>query len=457
MSESAENTVANNTGELPTDHAAAEKAPASKKRRLGVALAVLALGAVVVGVPLHLHFRLYESTDDAFIEGHVAFISPKVAGHVVRVAVDDNQQVGEGDLLFEIDSRDYEARLQQARGALESAQARHQAAQINVALTSTTATAEFDAATAGLDIAKAAVSSARTQVDAARSRLEQARAQLGTAQATSEQTKADVASAQADATLAEIELKRVRDLTKTGVAARQDLDKAVATSQTAAAKLDSAKKKTVAGEAQVAEARAGVQTAEQGVKQAEAQLKQAQSGVTEAQAHLAQANVAAERVAYSVSQRDGAAADIQQLKGEVVLAELQLSYTKVVAPQAGRVTRKSVEAGAFVQPGQPLLAIVPYATWVVANFKETQLTHMRSGQKATIRIDAYPGLKLTGHVDSIQRGAGARFSLLPPENATGNYVKVVQRVPVKIVLDQPPDKDHAVGPGMSAVPRVRVR
>ena len=428
-----------------------------KRARLFRSLAALGIALVAIGIPLYIHWQLFESTDDAFIDGHIIYISPKVAGQVVRVAVNDNQEVNEGDLLFEIDPRDYQARLDQARGSLNSALSRKQGADITVSLTSTTAKADRDAAVSGLEIARAAVASARTQVDAARSKLAQAQAQLGTAQANSEQTKADVASAEADAALAELELKRFRNLTKTGVATQQDLDKAEAGAKVARAKLDSAKKKAVASDAQVAEAAAGVQTAQQGVKQAEAQLNQAQSGVSEAQARLAQADVVAPRIAYSSSQSDGAAADIQQLKSALTLAELQLSYTKVVAPQPGRVTNKAVETGGFVQLGQPLLAIVPSDMWVTANFKETQLTRMRPGQPATIKIDAYPGLVLKAHVDSIQRGSGARFSLLPPENATGNYVKVVQRVPVKIVFDERPDKDHAIGPGMSVVPHVRVR
>ena len=146
-----------------------------------------------------------------------------------------------------------------------------------------------------------------------------------------------------------------------------------------------------------------------------------------------------------------------QSEAAVRQAELSLSYTKVTAPDAGRVTRRVVEQGNYIQPGQSLLAIVPKNIWVVANFKETQLTHMRPGQPVTVEVDAYPQFKFKGHVDSIQNGAGARFSLFPPENATGNYIKVVQRVPVKIVLDDMPETELALGPGMSVVPKVRVK
>jgi membrane fusion protein (multidrug efflux system) len=152
-----------------------------------------------------------------------------------------------------------------------------------------------------------------------------------------------------------------------------------------------------------------------------------------------------------------AAAAVQQSEARVRQAELNLSYTQVTAPEDGQVTRRVVEKGAYIQPGQSLLAIVPRHYWVIANFKETQLTHMRAGQPVEVVVDAYPDHKFSGHVESIQSGAGARFSLFPPENATGNYIKVVQRVPVKIVLDDSPEGGLALGPGMSVAPKVRVK
>src|SRR5258706_3501854 len=190
--------------------------------------------------------------------------------------------------------------------------------------------------------------------------------------------------------------------------------------------------------------------AAEGVRQSEAQLAQER-------ARLAGAQAAPDQMAQSRAQADQLAAQIGQYEAAVHQAELDLSYTKLYAPESGRVTRKSVEPGAYVQVGQTLFSIVPDRVWVVANFKETQLRHMRPGQPATVTVDAYPDRVFTGHVDSIQAGSGARFSLLPPENATGNYVKVVQRVPVKIVIDERADPQHVLGPGMSAVPQVRVR
>jgi membrane fusion protein (multidrug efflux system) len=382
--------------------------------RLGLVVALI-IGALIVGVNYVHHAFTHESTDDAFIEAHVVAISPKVASLVSRVLVDDNQHVRQGGLLVELDPRDFEARLDQARANLAGAEARHQAAAINVQVVGTTSGA-------GVDQAKAGVQAAERQVEAARSQLEQAHARVVAAEAEAERAGADV--------------KRYEQLLQYGGVSRQERDNAVATNRTAAANLDAAGK------------------AEQGARDG---LRQSESQREEARARLASALVAPKQVAYSRAQEAQAAAQIAELQAAVRQAELDLSYTKIYAPQAGRITRKSVEPGAYVQVGQTLLSIVPDRVWVVANFKETQLRYMRAGQAATVRVDAYPDRLFRGHVDSIQAGAGARFSLLPPENATGNYVKVVQRVPVKILIDEPPDPKHVLGPGMSVVPEVTVR
>ncbi|MBI5441996.1 MAG: HlyD family secretion protein, partial [Deltaproteobacteria bacterium] len=208
---------------------------------------------------------------------------------------------------------------------------------------------------------------------------------------------------------------------------------------------------------QAAEARAAERTAAEGVRQAEAQLREALALVGQASGRLAGAKGAPHQIAISVSQANASTAEIDQARATVRRAELDLSYTRVYAPETGRVTRKSLEEGAFVNVGQSLMALVPRDLWVVANFKETQLRHMRPGQAAVVKIDAYPDRQYRGHIDSVQCGAGARFSLLPPENATGNYVKVVQRVPVKIVFDEPLPAELSLGPGMSVEPGVRVR
>ncbi len=330
-------------------------APARRWHRRPLPLAILGmmvLALAIVSVRYYNYAMAHESTDDAFIEAHIVQISPKVASLVARVAIDDNQQVKAGDLLVELDPRDFETKLAQARANLSAAVAQH---------------------------------------DGARSRLEQARAQ--------------VVAAEAEATRAAADVQRYERLLQYGAVSRQERDNAVATSRAGAANLESAQK-------------------------------------------------AQQATADSLRQ---ATAQIGQLEAAVRQAELDISYTKISAPESGRITRKSVEPGAYVQVGQTLFSVVPDRAWVVANFKENQLRHMRPGQPARIRVDAYPDRVFNGHVDSIQAGSGARFSLLPPENATGNYVKVVQRVPVKILFDDPPEPDRPLGPGMSVVPEVTVR
>jgi membrane fusion protein (multidrug efflux system) len=431
--------------------------PLAKRKRFLVTVSLLVAGSIAVATWYWIQGRLYQSTDDAFIEAHIVQISPKVAGQVIKVAVNDNEMVQQGQLLIEIDPRDYEARVAQAKGALEAAQARLAGAEVNVGLTGTTSSTDVDMATAGVTTAESAVEAAKANVATAKSRLEQAKGTIATAKAASEQMKADVVASQAEATRTSDDLKRYEQLIQSGSVTKQQYDAAVTAATSAKAKLESAAKHVDVGRAQVDEADAAQVTAVATVKASEAMLAQALPGVAQAQAKLAQVNVTTQKVALSQSQRDSAASDIQQLKGMLEQAQLQLSYTKILAPTAGNITKKSIESGAYVVPGQPLLAIVEPNVWVLANFKETQLTHMRPGQPVTIKIDAYPGVSLAGHVDSVQSGTGARFSLLPPENATGNYVKIVQRVPVKIVFDQPPDKQYTLAPGMSVVPEVRVR
>lgn len=415
----------------------------SKKRHALVGIGIFVAVLVVAGVAYLIHISAHESTDDAFIEAHVIPVSPRVSGTVLRVLVNDNQVVKAGDLLVEIDPRDFEVRLEQARAALLAAQTRRQAAKVGVDLTDATTSA-------GLAQAEASVQAAQAQADAARSRFQQAEAQVAAARAAQAQVQAEVLAAEADSTRADADLQRYRLLFEKDEISRQQLDHA-----SAAAK---------AAEAHLAAAHAGVSAAEAQVKQSEAAqaasrdgAQEAASRVGEAQARLAAARTAPQQVALSRSQEETAGAEIERLQAAVRQAELELSYTRIAAPSDGRVTRKSVEPGATVAPGQALLAVVAPDVWVIANFKETQLGKMRPGQKADIDVDAYPAKTFRGHVDSIQAGTGSRFSLLPPENATGNYVKVIQRVPVKIVFDEAPDTAHPLAPGMSVVPLVHVK
>jgi membrane fusion protein (multidrug efflux system) len=258
---------------------------------------------------------------------------------------------------------------------------------------------------------EASLAQARADLTAARSRVDQAKAQVNASEAKVAQAQATVVATDAENQRAADDLKRYQSVDSTAVS-KSAFDAAQSQARAASANLEAARSQAKAAEADVALSTAVVETASAAVQQAEAKLRQ---------------------------------------------AELNLSYTQVTAPDDGRVTRRVVEQGAYIQPGQSLMAIVPRHYWVIANFKEIQLTHMRPGQPVEVEVDAYPDHKFKGHIESIQSGAGARFSLFPPENATGNYIKVVQRVPVKIVLDDLPGNDLALGPGMSVVPKVRVK
>ena len=428
------------------------------KRRsvLIIAAVVLVLGAIF-GVRYWLYSRSHESTDDAFIDGHIIQVSPKASGYVAKIYVSDNQQVKEGDLIAELDARDYEVKLQQAKAALDAGLAKENEAKTNVTLTRATSSASVQQARATVQKSRSDVASSRAGAASLRSRANEAASAISTAQANLAQTQAQVVAAQADVTRANADVERYRELYAKDEISQQRLVQAETTANTAAAQLEAARQRVVAAEARVNEARAAQSAAAQTAQQAQTQIGGAQAGVNEALGRLAQANAAPQQVAVSQAQAETAGATTEQLRAQVTQAELELSYTKIYAPETGRVTRKSVEEGALVQIGQPLLAIVPGDVWVTANFKENQIGRMTPGQAVQISVDAYPDKVFKGHVDSIQAGTGARFSLIPPENATGNYVKVVQRVPVKIVFDESPDPKHMLAPGMSVVPEVAVK
>jgi membrane fusion protein (multidrug efflux system) len=335
--------------------------------------------------------------------------------------------------------------------------AKQNEARTNVSLTRATGAANVQQASATVQNARSGVESSRAGAASSQSRASQAASAVSTAQANLEQARADVKAAEAEATRASADVSRYQTLFGKDEVSKQQLDQAVAAARTAGAELDSARQKVVANAAQVNEARSAHAAAVETARQGQTQIGGAQAGVGEALGRLALARTAPQQVAVSQAQSQTAAATTEQLRAQVEQAELELSYTKIYATETGRVTRKSVEEGALVQIGQPLLAIVPGNVWVTANFKESQIGKMAAGQPVDISVDAYPDKVFKGHVDSIQAGTGAQFSLIPPENATGNYVKVVQRVPVKIVFDEPPDPKHMLAPGMSVVPEVAVR
>jgi membrane fusion protein, multidrug efflux system len=348
------------------------------------------------------YFSGRESTDDAQIDGHVNPVAAKVGGPVLEVLVKDNQRVEKGTLLVRIDPRDYEVAVARAQADLAENEASARAARTSVPLTSTTATAQ--------------ASAAESELAAAEARLAAARAALQEAEARSRQTTQDA--------------ERLAPLLEKDEVSKQHYDTTVTAADAAAAARDAAA--------------ATVASAEKAKEAARARLTQARTGP--------------EQVGIVSARADSAAAKVAMAKAVLDQAKLNLSYTEVHAPVSGVISRRTVEVGQIVQAGQPLLALVPLdEIWVTANFKESQLEKVRPGQPVDIAVDAYGGRKYRGRVDSIAAATGARFSLLPAENATGNYVKVVQRVPVKIVFDEGQDREHLLRPGMSVVPTVLTR
>jgi len=391
--------------------------PSEKHRRtkpiLLILLPLLIVGGGLGGRTYWLHARQYERTDDAFVDGEIVQVSAKVPGIIQSVEVQDNEDIAAGAVLVRIDPRDLQARLNEAKAALEAAEAKWEAARTNVDLIRANTEAATAEAQAGVEQAKAAIESSKSQVASA---------------------QANVTAAEAEATRRQADLKRYKSLDERAVS-QQQLDAAQAAADAAEANLTAARKQASAAESAVAEARA----------------KEAYAEGT-----LAAARTSPQQIAAAVAQMKNTQAAVDQARAAVDEAELNLSYTTITAPVGGRVARRTARQGQYVQVGQIILAVVQPEVWVTANFKENQIAHMSRGQDVQIKVDAYPGEVFHGKVDSIQAGSGARFSMLPPENATGNYVKVVQRVPVKIVFDSEVSRRWLLAPGMSVVPKVYI-
>ena len=383
--------------------------------RVRFGLIIAALVIVVGGILAWRYFTSYESTDDAQIDGHVNSISPRVSGHVIKLNVDDNQYVQAGTVLVEIDPTDYQVAVDRAQADYADAVATAQGARVNVPITSVSTKGQVSSAEADVTNARAGISAATQQYQAAKAQLLQA--------------QANNAEAQSD-------LARYQQLVAKQEISQQQYDQAVATAQASAATAEAAK--------------ANVRAAEQQIIQARGKLDQAQ-------ANLRTASTAPRQVAVTRSRAASAEAQVQRKKADLVQAELNLAYTRIAAPVTGIVSNRTVEVGQNVQAGQELMKVIPLEdVWVTANFKENQLRSMHSGQPVDIHVDAN-GRTYHGHVHSIAGASGARFSLLPPENATGNYVKVVQRIPVKIVFENGELKGHELRPGMSVEPKVWIR
>jgi len=386
---------------------------ASPGFRIAAVVAVVVL--LVVGVFVYRYVTSYESTDDAQVDGHINSISARITGHVVKLNVLDNQYVEAGTVLVEIDPADYQVAYERAKADFEDAKAAAVAAGVNVPITSVSTTSQVSATEADVASARAGIASAKQQFESAKAQLDQA---------------------EANNVKAQNDVGRYKQLVDKQEISLQQYDQAVATAKADAAAVESAR--SMAGSAQ-------------------SQVTQAQDKLLQAEANWRNAQTAPKQVQVMLSKAASAEAQVQQKKADLDQAQLNLQYTKIVAPVAGVVSDRTVEVGQNVSPGQELLKVIPLNdVWITANYKETQLREMKVGQPVTIEVDAN-GKSYKGKVDSIAGASGARFSLLPPENATGNYVKVVQRVPVKIVLDPGENNDHYLRPGMSVDPKVWIR
>ena len=415
------------------------------RRRLlpiGITLAVLAGAAY--GAWTWLAGRHQVSTEDAYVEGAVVVISARVPGPVARVHVRDNEHVQPGQLLVEIDPRDFQIRVEQARAAVAMATADARGARSEVPLARESTESRLQQARATLAAARVAVDVGRAEEDEARARAHSRRAAAAAAQA-------DVALAESTADRTRLDLDRASRLAAGGLIAQQELDAIRTSHRSALATLDAARRR-------VAQAERDTEAAEVETRRRALSVQQAERRVDEAEALVADAQSQQTQVPVKEAAAGRAGASIEQAQADLAAAELQLSKTRIVAPAAGTVSKKTVEPGQMVQVSQPLLAIVPLeGVWVVANLKETQVGRVRSGQPVTIRVDTFPDRVFRGRVDSISAGTGARFSLLPPENASGNWVKVVQRVPVKILLEDYHANPHLLRAGMSALVTIDVR
>jgi membrane fusion protein (multidrug efflux system) len=395
--------------------------PPRKRRRVAALVLILAIAGGIYGGYWYIWSLTHESTDDAQAEGNIYPMSSQVAGYVAERLVTDNQVVSAGDVLVRIRTDDFEARVRLAEAQLAAAESDVKVAEHDLAVLRQTTAASIDQAHAG-------VKQAVARLEAATKGTESFEAKLTAQIAALHQAEAQVRVAQADLDYATFNQDRIARLRENHEAAEDETQLAEMSYKSAQAKLAAAKAGVNLAEAQVNSERSVVEASRAGVTLTAAQIEQEKAKVESALSGPNQVRVAEAKV-------ELARAKQQAAKAQLELARIELGYCTIRAPVRGVISKRTVEVGQFLQPGQPFLAVVPLEdTWVTANYKETQLREMRVGQPARLDVDAYPDHPFRGYVQSIAAGTGARFSILPPENATGNYVKIVQRVPVKIVL-----------------------
>jgi membrane fusion protein, multidrug efflux system len=421
----------NESGEGTRHDADSDKRRTNPRRKRTIRFIVLAflVVALIASIPIYTYYSVRESTDDAQVDGHIVPISPRISGTIIAVLVEDNQPVKAGQELVKLDPADYQVAFEQAQAQLANAEAGLAESAANVPLTSINTRGQVRTSVTQVNQYVAGVSAAQQAVNAARARLNSANASLAGRQANYIKVQRDLA--------------RMKSLVEKDEISRQDYDAAVATAE--------------GSEAEVNSAKADIVEAQHNLEQAVAEVEQARARLASAtvQRRLSE-QVSPKQLAVSEARNKAAQAQLKQGQADLDQAKLNLGYTIIRAPLDGVISRKNAEPGMQVSPGQQITALVPLDdVWVTANFKETQLKKMRIGQRVEIEVDTYgSSRKYNGHIDSIAPASGAKFSLLPPENATGNYVKVVQRVPVKIVLEPGENRDHRLLPGMSVTPTV---
>jgi len=410
---------------------ASSKRPLPRRSRRSLAriiVPIVILLILVGGYFLWKHFDAYESTDDAQIDGHINAISARITGNVIQVLTDDEKYVKAGDVLVRIDPNDYQVAVAKAEADLADAEAALQGSRTDIPITSTNTASQLKTAHSGRTNANAGLVGAQRQLDAAQARLDTAKAQVREAAANYKKAGDDVA--------------RYKLLVAKDEISQQQYDTSVSTADAAKATLDART--------------AAVSEAEQNIKVAQSAVEEANTRIPQADASVQAAMTAPQQVAVSQSRAKSAQAQVAQRRALLDQAKLNLSYCTIVAPVSGIVGKKTVEVGQNISPGQQLMAVVPLDDiWVTANFKETQLRRMKPGQVVKFSVDAY-SREYSGKVEGVGGASGSRFSLLPPENATGNYVKVVQRIPVRIDLEPGQNDDHRLRPGMSVDPKVYV-
>ncbi|PSB29475.1 HlyD family secretion protein [Stenomitos frigidus] len=407
------------------------KVPRQHPYRKWILLGALGVGVIagsIVGYRWWRFAATHAETDDAYVTADVHPINARINGTVVKVAVNDNQQVQQGELLVKLDPQDYEVALQQSKASLEASQQQARVAQANIGVTVTNAQGLTTQAQGNIDAAAASVSTSQ--------------AALAEAQAGVPAAKAQLAQVKANLVKADLDYNRYTTLFKEGAVAQQQLDAARATYESTRGQYDA-----IAEQIKQAQAR---------VVQAQTNLNNAQAKLGSTQGNLQQANASGQQTEVNRRQYQAALATVDQSIAQFKNAQLQLNYTSLTAPLVGRIGNRTVQVGQRVQPGQTLMSLVQPIPWITANFKETQLGKMQPGQAVEIKLDAFPDRVFRGRVDSLSPASGAKFALLPPDNATGNFTKIVQRIPVKIIFDADSIKGYEtrITPGMSVVATV---